>query len=915
MKILKASAGSGKTHALSNTYIRLLLDSEDRYAYRHILAVTFTNKATAEMKARILRDLKELSATDGKARRILSDILHDYSAFAVSTIDKFFQQTLKAFSREIGQFSSYQVELDRESLIRESMDRILDGLTEDQSELIDWLRRSVMDKVEQGQRFSIDEGLFEIGIRLKSEEHRELQEKYGIDDAEAYSKEHLGAVRDKCRKVVENFEGEARSAGLEFEVGEKIKKPGVRAMKANPQLEALFGEPYVWYCTAFTIEKLIFSLGLAGEFYKRFDELLIEKNVMPLDDSNTILRDIIDGSDAPFIYEKIGVRFDHYLLDEFQDTSRIQWGNFLPLLKESESHTQADDRDKVSNLIVGDVKQSIYRWRDSDWRLLGTEVEREFPDAFTEVMEYNWRSTAEVVDFNNRFFSFAAKAINTGIYDDVCQKVKTKDSQRGHVRVTFSEDQMQSIVDSINDARNAHAMWSDIAVLVRGRHEGSEIAERLIAEGWPVISDDSLSLKSSLTVRRLVSLLNHIDNPDNTAGSYLARELGIETPVIHHSLLDLCESLLRSLKADEGETLFVQAFMDELRNWVDINGNNIHSFLKYWNDVNPCIGSPENADSIRILTIHKSKGLEFPYVIFPFADKVGLFKDDVHWARLDASGTALSDTVNGIYPVLLSSSSEQTLFADAFHEEKGMQAIDNINVFYVALTRAEKTLHVISKIPSKKFRDALDKGRQEYVNFSEMLYEFCTKSTDCHFGEEYDFSRMERKPAGDVRDFPATYPSYEVQDRISASEDAFDFFGENGVTGKEASARLCGIELHKALESVRTVDDLDKNMDGESYNLLKSRIEAHPEWFTARTVRNELAIIDRYGNEQRPDRVVLDEDGTVTIIDYKFGERQESYQRQIGRYMSLYRQMGHEKVRGFLWYVMDDIVEEHLWTA
>jgi len=915
MRILKASAGSGKTHALSNTYIKLLLDSEDRYAYRHILAVTFTNKATAEMKARILRDLKELSATNNRAKRILSDILHDYSAFAVSTIDKFFQQTLKAFSREIGQFASYQVELDRDSLIRESMDRILDGLTEDQTELIDWLRQSVMDKVETGQRFNIDDGLYEIGARLKSEEHRELQEKYGVNDSEDFSKERLSAVRERCRGIIQNFEEKVRAAGLEFEAGEKIKKPGVRAIKAQPELEQLFSKPYDYYCTALIIDRMIFSLGLAGEFYKCFDDILKEKNVMPIDDSNTILRDIIDGSDAPFIYEKIGVRYDHFLLDEFQDTSRIQWSNFLPLLKESESNAPVDKGDeapgnKVSNLIVGDVKQSIYRWRDSDWRLLGEEVGKAFPSAFTEVMGNNWRSTGQVVNFNNSFFEFAANLTGTKIYGDVHQDVKSKDPQKGHVRVSFCDDQVEAVVDSIKDARRMHAHWSDIAILVRSRKEGSNIAERLIEEGWPVISDDSLSLKSSLAVRSLVSLLNHIDNPENTIGSYLARELGADTPVVHHSLIDLCERLIRSLMPEDGETLFIQAFMDELRNWVDINGNNLHSFLKYWDEADPCIGSPENADSIRVLTIHKSKGLEFPYVIFPYADKVNLFKEGTHWCHLDSKGTPLGEIVSGIYPVSLSSSSEHTLFAEAYQSERSMQAIDNINVFYVALTRAEKSLHIISKIPSKKFRDALEKGRQEYVNFSEMLYEFCNKSTDCHLGEVYDFSKISRKITNDVQDFPASYPSYDIRGRISASEDAFDFFGEEGVTGAAASARLCGIELHKALESVRTLDDLDKTLDGDSYNLLKTRIESHPEWFTTPSVRNEVTIIDKFGNEHRPDRVIMGNDGSVTIIDYKFGEPRESYHRQVSRYISLYRQLGYQNVRGILWYVREDAVTE-----
>ena len=912
MKIYKASAGSGKTYTLSKEYIDLLLQSEDRYAYRHILAVTFTNKATAEMKARILRDLNEKAKEDPKARRILSDILHDYSAFAVSTIDKFFQQTLKAFSREIGQFASYQIELDRDSLIQESMDRILDNLTPDQKELVEWLRQSVMDKVEQGQHFSIDDGLYEIGALLKSEEHRELKEKYGIDDAQAFSKERLKAIRESCRKVIADFEEKAAALGLEVTHGEKIAVPGVRARKKNPELEPLFGEPYSIYCTALSIDRLVFSLGLAGEFYKGFEELVKEKNVMLLDDSNTILRDIIDGSDAPFVYEKLGVRYEHFLLDEFQDTSRIQWENFLPLLRESESKAEPG---KLSSLIVGDVKQSIYRWRDSDWKLLGEEVGKAFPDAKPEKMEFNWRSSRTVVDFNNRFFEFAAKAAGISLYDDVEQKPKSEEPQEGCVRVTFTDEQMDAVVESIRGVQAHGAHWSDIAVLVRNRKDGAEVAARLIKEGWPVISDDSLSLKSSVIVRRLVSLLCYMDNPANTVGNYLAREMGVEFPECHHSLIDLCEKLLRDLQEDDpvtfsGATLFIQAFMDELRNWVETNGNNLRGFLKHWSDSDPYIGSPENADSIRILTIHKSKGLEFPHVIFPFAEKVQMFKNDTHWCLLNGAGTALGDTVTGIYPVMLSSQSERTLFAGAFRREYGMQTVDNINVFYVALTRAEKSLHVIAAPPSKKFRDSLDKDEPEYKRFTEMLYKFCSKDEDCVFGKPYDFDRMKRKDPERIEDFPASYLSIPLDGRLKPSEEASDFFGDDGVVGAGASARLRGVEMHKALESVRTAEELPKDIDPGSYAMLSSRIAAHPEWFTSGTVRNEVTIIGADGSEHRPDRVIIEGDN-VFVLDYKFGsEHKESYIWQVRGYINLYKRLGYKKVIGAVWYVPDDEVVE-----
>ena len=290
MKILKASAGSGKTYRLSHTYIDLLLQDWASNPYRHILAVTFTNKATGEMKSRILRDLAELAKTDPRAKTLLTELLHDYGAFSISTIDRFFQQTLKAFSREIGQYADYQVELDKDSLIAEAMDRILDSLTEDSGELLDWIRESLSDTLEQGRRYRVDEGLLEIGRLLKNDEFRELAEQEGVSGKEAFGKERLKRIRESCRDIIRDFSDRAEILGLEPVPGELIKMPGKRALKASQELADLFDEPYRIYCTAYILDGLLFQLGLAGEFYREFDALAAEKNVLCLDESNTILR-------------------------------------------------------------------------------------------------------------------------------------------------------------------------------------------------------------------------------------------------------------------------------------------------------------------------------------------------------------------------------------------------------------------------------------------------------------------------------------------------------------------------------------------------------------------------------------------------------------------------------------------------
>lgn len=911
MKIIKASAGSGKTYRLSHTYIDYLLSSDDPFAYRHLLAVTFTNKATAEMKERILKDLRQAARTDPRARHYLVRILHDYGAFGVSTIDRFFQQTLRSFARELGQFSSYQVELDKDSLVAEAMDRVLDGVSEDKPDLVRWLRTNALEQIRRDGRFRLDDGLKEMGGRLKSDEYRALKESLGLDEQKAFSKERLAAIRKKCTGIMAAFEKEAAALGFSVPKGQRVKYPTAKKTLSDPEVAELFEKKYPVYATASIVDGQLYALGVAREFEAEFDALLKEKNVMPLDESNSLLKKIIDGSDAPFVYEKTGTRYAHFLLDEFQDTSRLQWDNFLPLLRDADA--------SGDNLIVGDVKQSIYRWRDSDWRLLGGEVQREFPGASVENPGDNWRSAREVVRFNSEFFPFAAAAVGLqDMYSNVAQTARSSEPQPGCVRVSFTSDQVQAVLDSVAEVRSRGARPGDIAILVRGKKEGAQLAEALIAEGVDVISDDSLDLKSAVTVRRLVSLLTFYENPDNTVGSYLARSIGVEYPDQYHSLVDFCECLLRELRrydpaTFEAETLYVGAFMDLLQDWTQNGGNNLRAFIESWNERTDCyIGSPENSDAVRIMTVHKSKGLEFPHVIFPYADKVVLYKSVTRWCSLDGGGTDLGHDADGIYPVTLSKTTLNTLFAPAYEEERRLQLVDNINIFYVALTRASKSLHIIAKEPAKGKIPALKAGKAiEWSNFSEMLYAWCGGCSDKTFGQPYDFSAMERKPLEGGTPLVSHWNSVPLGGRLKASQDASDYFGEDGHTGSEASGRLRGIELHAILSAADDPERLPANLNPEDRQMLCDRMKAHPEWFGKDvSSRNEVSVFGSDGSLHRPDRVVLTAGGGIVIIDYKFGAERASYLRQVGRYMQLYRELGYADVRGYVWYVASDKAEE-----
>ena len=1039
LQLMKASAGSGKTYSLARQYISLLLKSGDKYAYRHILAVTFTNKATDEMKNRILKELYVMASKpsesdyrdyfipslfssedkmQAKAKRVLQDILHDYSAFAVSTIDRFFQHTLKAFSREIGQFASYQVELDKDSLVAESVDRILDSLTEQDSGLLSWLTENVLEQIEQGGRYSMDANLLDMAVRLKSPQRQEALDMAGVKAEDLCSKERLMTIRSRCREIIKAFRARVKEAArVPLDV---LKQAGVNPDDSNrkflsslcrydelsdtdtieaptksfleksadpdqwfaqskrekflglvyPRLEApladfckLWDKEYSVYNTALILDDQLYGLGVAAELSKTFDKLMKEKNVLCIDDSNVLLKNIIDGSDAPFVYEKIGVRYEHFLLDEFQDTSHVQWQNFFPLLQNSESQGG-------ENLIVGDVKQSIYRWRGSDWKLLDETVPSEFEGHKQTVLDTNYRSLSNIVEFNNEFFKAAAAMLDkmdgvekngpmAGIYADVEQKVAKKDKPAGNVRLTFcdKEKELEEVLNAIEYARSAGARLSEIAVLVRSNASGESVANYLIANGISVVTDDSLKVKNALAVRRLVSLMSYMDNPQDTVAGYMAGMLDVKLPDGAASLMDIAESLFRSIcdgdkeQVWRGELLHIQSFMDHLQDYVSTNGNSLRGFLRYWAEKDPSISSPSSGDSVRIMTIHKSKGLDFPYVILPFAENITLYKADSHWCVPDLKETCLEDVAEGVYDVTLSSSSSSTLFAEDYARESFLQHVDNINTIYVAMTRAALGMHIIAKTPPAKCIKAIEAGEAaDFKDFSQLLYWFVSKNTlftdiACGSGESLmwfekgrivDFAALRKSDAGQAETFPIVagqeFPSIPLnpdkeldgdvdvreRGRLKFSSDALDYF-RNEQAGVSASNRLRGIVLHDIIAQVKVPADIHPAVRNAQSGGLLTADEAEVAlahltdavakvgargWFPENpdALYNEVSLIDTDGSVYRPDRVLVT-CGKVIVVDYKFGEHRRSYERQVKKYMDIWRRMGYDEVSGFLWYV------------
>lgn len=1015
IKILKASAGSGKTYRLANEYIKILLASQDDFAYRHILAVTFTNKATDEMKDRILKHLsliakgeikklgdKEISKDEvAKAGRILSNILHDYSAFAVSTIDKFFQHTLRAFAKEIGHYSLYQVELNKDMLVEEAVDKILDGLDSnapEDSQLIEYILENMEQKAMDGRAPQIEKDLKEMAIRLKSENFRVKADRIGLNLREDYATDRLKALKKACTSLVSEFEeqavsrakdivrraGEAglqpddfaggqKSSWLNFFVklssenhGKKLVMPSEPQMRkisdqdlwfpANradllPRAKQAIGQAIddflkFWdaglkaYCTAWQIKNNLYGLGIAERLTEVFNEIEKERNVVCLDESTFLLRDIIDGSDAPFIYEKTGVRFEHFLLDEFQDTSNTQWENFLPLLKESESW---NDR---HNLVVGDVKQCIYRWRDSDWSLLDSRLQKEFPNAQVEALNNNFRSDENIIAFNNSFYKDVASILDegrsegldfrkiSGIYNDVHQDPgKTEYRGKGGVEAKFCDDtesELGIIVDAIKKAHDEDGIkYGDIAVLVRKNDNGTDVANALIENDIPIVTEAALCIKNSLSVRRIVSLMSYVSNPEDGLNAFLSGELEVEmVNKSFHSLIGLCEELYLLLAANPkylqdlaNDTVYINAFVDYVMDFANNYGNNLKDFLKFWEDQKPSISTPMGTDAVRIVTIHKSKGLAFPYVIVPFIEDIELYHTPTtEWCQPEDCNLLPQEAKNKLFMVSLSSTSENTAFNRDYQSELYNQSVDAMNMMYVATTRPEHGLLLIG------LHKEVKKETNPLSNFSKILYRWCGEA-DYKSGDGFS-CRREPSDGKSKQDSSDNYQlSYEVIPtgaRLGVRPYAEEFFTTDSNGLDAMSFRRRGIVLHDILSRVVYKDDLEASVEAAAedgsiceadkenvLSMLSKAVASRPEYFPSRDsgvkILTESSIIGRDGQESRPDRVLIYPDGRVEIIDYKFGAYYSEYENQLERYKSLFEAMGYKSVKAELWFVNKNV--------
>lgn len=1079
LTIYKASAGSGKTFTLSVEYIKLLI--KDPQSYRSTLAVTFTNKATEEMKLRILSQLygiwkllpdsksyidkikEDLDVTEEymseRAGIALHNIVHNYSYFRIETIDSFFQSVLRNLARELDLTANLRIELNDYQIERNAVDELINSLDEN-SELLTWIMEYIRENMDDDKDWNVIGNIKRFGENIFREYYKTNSKKLNERLLEeGFFKQYTTKLRQMRNEAEVEMQNEAAQFfdalnhnGIEIDdlnngkngpAGYFIKiKKGIynntivtkRLQKvldegsesswvkqkssketqdivrelANSTLTPLVHHAedvrqknwYIYGSAVLTLRHLN-QLRLLNSIENKVRMMNVEQNRFLLSDTHTLLHSLIRDTDSPFIFEKIGNYLENIMIDEFQDTSTVQWQNFKVLLEECMSHGE-----QQGNLIVGDVKQSIYRWRSGDWRMLNN-IEREFPylNSMLNVcsLDTNYRSSRRVITFNNAFFKraseleYADQKSSTPdtsspeqlkkAYSDVAQKVPSFRDNHGYVSINllpnedYRQQALQKTAEAVSLLLDSGANYSDIAILVRSNDIIQLIAE-FFANELPdvkIVSDEAFRLDSSVSVNIIVNAMLWLTHPDNIlAKAYIAKAYqtyvlkkseqetnkllataeGIDSALpcalidkrddlLTMPIFELAEQIytLFNIGNIKGEDAYLYAFYDALTDFIANNTVDIDSFVEEWNDsIAEKTIQASAIDGIRIITIHQSKGLEFEHVVIPFCDWT-LEKGNTIWC------TPQVEPYNELplIPVDFSASQMKgTIYEFDYNEEHLQNCVDNLNLLYVAFTRAASSLFVIAQRGTPSSRsyiveqaitdiklegssldgDPSDKKAELLFSYGELeiVETKAKKKSDNIFTPEVEnmnvdmatFSnKVEFKQSNKSRDFVAD------DDENTDDDDR-----------KQLSYIKTGKILHYLFSTINTTDDIDTSlvqleMDGlieeSGTNIKRLRNMLHKrfsnrqvaDWFSSRwTLFNECTILDYDAatdtvREHRPDRVMKDKKtGEVVIVDFKFGSPRPEYVEQVNRYKALTQNMGYPNVKGYLWFVYSNRIEE-----
>ncbi|MCB0402745.1 MAG: UvrD-helicase domain-containing protein [Flavobacteriales bacterium] len=1033
-----SSAGSGKTFTLVKEYLKIALENENPNQYRQILAITFTNKAAAEMKERVLGALEALSSgthleggpkflqealmlpvSEGglgigaeaiaeRSAKVLQSILHNYNDFGISTIDKFTHRIIRSFAHDLQLPLNFNIELDEEEVLKASIDMLITEIGENEK-LTKLMVDYAVQKSDDEKSWSVERDLLDFSKKLLREDGELYLEKVrdltisDFEDIREYLFQQIGAFEKKVKEMVDQAMDFLKQSGIHHDSFSRSFYPAywlkmVQKGEFEPtatMLKIMDGEQN-WYAARVDAaqkelidrhqDELIrmfeasrkfvqeqegdyilhrklavnlYNMAVLNEIEKALLEFKQENNLLNISDFNKRIATIVATEPVPFIYERLGEKYQHYLIDEFQDTSVVQWHNLLPLVDNSLANGKF-------NMIVGDAKQAIYRWRGGELEQLlhfpklyrhddnpilierQTSLERNYEE---RELKDNYRSKAEIVDFNNCFFHDLSGRLSEeyrSLYAGL-QQGFNDENRGGGISVLFTKEtdnqlykefNLKQITNAIQDCLQAGYEWKDIAVLTRGNEDANRIAAYLLAQNIQVVSSESLLLDHAPEVQFVLSVLRFLTNPADlnyevSALRYLTRQVyhedlfevkkrypqnlfvsylkekGIHIDykqISNYDLYELVEDLFVKFGLDREVDIYLQFFLDKVYEYAAKNDHSILNFLEWWETRSGkfSIVIPEGAQAVQVMTIHKSKGLEFPVVIFPFADSRVKRSEDFFWTE-DTKIEQLKAAVVPMGEDLL-----QTSFAPVYEKEMEKSRLDLINLLYVAFTRPKDRLYVVTR---------LGKESSKHGTVGEYLYHYCASQP------EFDSEQLEYRfgifapNASQVR---ADQPSEVVKnlaynnwrDKISISYQAPKVWEvENpegiGEQGQLVHYILSRLATHRELPAVLDDCVLKGVIEEEERKPLEESLSALFEVEAIKflfedmdELKNERPILTPRGEMYQPDRVVV-KSGRTYLVDFKTGERDASHEVQVRNYRGLLQQMGYSNIKAMLLYVKE----------